>query len=82
MPYKDPEARKAYAREYHQKHKAKQNERSRQWRLDNSDKVKDYKHQYYLDNRDKHLEKASKWAAANPGKRYLIWLKNYRKQMS
>lgn len=50
MPYADPEARRAYAREYHLKNKAKKNAYAREWYHANPEKIKEQRKKWYAKN--------------------------------
>ena len=52
MPYKDPEARKAYHKEYREKNKEKIKEQDKEYYEQN----KEYNKEYYKEYREKHKE--------------------------
>ena len=66
MPLKDPEARKAYLRDYAQRNRVAAYERQKQWRADNPGARTQEAQRY----REKHPEKCAarsqKWIDANP----------------
>lgn len=65
MPLKDPEARKAYLREYAAKNKEAAKERVRAWKLANPEKVKEQSKRYAEKHPDKLLEKTKRWKQKN-----------------
>jgi hypothetical protein len=65
MPFKDPEAHKAYLREYAAKNKEAAKERLRAWRLANLEKVKEQNKCYAKKHHDKLLEKTKQWKQKN-----------------
>jgi Recombination endonuclease VII len=53
MPSKDPEARRAYMKAYHEKNRERARENQRRYQENNQEKVKEYQRQYYLKNKEK-----------------------------
>ena len=57
MPYKDPEKKKAYMKEYQQKNKDK----IKEYREKNKDKLKEYNKEYYQTPAGKKLSRIGNW---------------------
>jgi len=68
MPIKDPEARKAYLREYAQRNRKAAYERVKKWRAENPAAKAEQSKRYQKKNPEKCAEKAAKWAQLNPEK--------------
>lgn len=66
MPLKDPEARKAYLREYAAKNKEAARERIRAWKLANPEKVKEQNKRYAKKHPEKLVAKSLRWKENNP----------------
>ena len=64
MPRKDPEARKAYQKEYAAKHKGYA--RVKEWRKENPDKRIEQQKRYAKKHPDKIIAKTQRWRDANP----------------
>ena len=56
MPFKDPEARKEYQRQYRLKNKEKLKESQRRYNLKNKEKRKENRKEYHLKNKEKRKE--------------------------
>ena len=68
MPLKDPEARKAYLREYAKRNREAAYERVKKWRAENPEAKSAQSKRYQAKNPEKCAEKAAKWAQLNPEK--------------
>ena len=68
MPLKDPEARKAYQREYAQRNRAAAYARVKQWRLDNPGARTEEARRYREKHPEKCLERTLRWISKNPEK--------------
>ena len=66
MPIKDPEARKAYQREYAQRNRAKAYEKVKEWRAANPEKWAGQRKRYAKKHPDVLSAKTSRWKKANP----------------
>jgi hypothetical protein len=56
MPYKDPERRKQYAKEYYQKNTEKKKQASKKWVTENRERHLENKRRRYRKNKVKHAE--------------------------
>lgn len=73
MPFKDPEAKRAYMRKWVAEHRERLREYMRNyqrkympvWRAANPAKWKEIAHRSYVANKDKHLADCKKWQAKN-----------------
>jgi hypothetical protein len=68
MPYKDPEARKAYDREYQKANRERKNARQREYNKANREKACARAREYYKVNRERILANQSEYRKANPEK--------------
>lgn len=69
MPYKDPEKKKEYSKQYYQKNKEKILERTRNYRQENLEKSKERNRKYYYEHKDEKIAYNKKWAKENLEKR-------------
>lgn len=68
MPIKDPEARRAYNKEYAQKNKETAYQRVKEWRAKNPEKVADQQKRYAQKYPEKLVAKSQRWQNNNPEK--------------
>jgi hypothetical protein len=68
MPHKDPEARKAYQREYAAKNRARAYQKVKEWRAANPDKVAAQHERYRKKHPDIVNAKTLRWRERNPEK--------------
>lgn len=66
MPYKDPEARRAYGREWMRRNAEKAREAVRRWRAAHPEQKREREHRYYLLHQDATRTRVVAWQAANP----------------
>jgi hypothetical protein len=66
MPIKDPEARKAYQKEYAQRNRKEAYEKVKAWRAANPEKWAEQRKRYAKKHPDVLLEKTNRWRKANP----------------
>jgi len=66
MPRKDPEARKAYQKEYAERNKEKAYARVKAWREANPDKWAAQSKRYAQKHPEKIVEKTTRWVSNNP----------------
>lgn len=60
MPFKDPEAQRAYKRQYYQKHKERKRTLAKQWNDDNAERKKATARRWYENNKEISLERSRK----------------------
>lgn len=68
MPYKDPEKKKAYQKEYARKNAEKAKRKSKEWYEANKEYALDRQQKYYLEHREERLAFGKKWRRSNSGK--------------
>lgn len=86
MPFKDPEAKRAYMRKWVAEHRERLREYQRNyqrkympaWRAANPKKWKEIAHRSYVANKDKHFADCKEWRDKNREK-YLAYQKAYMK---
>lgn len=79
MPRKDPEARKAYQKEYAAKNKGLAYERVKEWRKNNPERWAEQRARYQAKYPDKSIVRAIKWKKENP-ERYSELARRSRKK--
>lgn len=68
MPLKDPEARKAYQKEYAQRNRERAYQKVREWRAQNPEKVAAQRQRYAQQHPEKLVEKTQRWRKNHPDK--------------
>jgi len=81
MPYKDPEKRKAYHKEYSKRwteqHRERRKETSRKWQRANPDKMREYRKRHYATHRYQLIKEATKGNQLRYQKYRLMALTHY-----
>jgi hypothetical protein len=71
MPYKDPEAKKEYDRQWNIKNKEKRKEYKKIYRQENKEKIKEYSQLYHQEHKEELKEKQKLYVLEHKGERRL-----------
>lgn len=66
MPFKDPEAKKAYQKEYAQRNRERAYQKVKEWRIANPELVAEQHRRYAKKHPDKIVQKTQRWRNRNP----------------
>lgn len=72
MPHKDPDARRAYEREYWRRHRTAANEKRNRSLAKNPDHYRAYFREWHRNNRWRRAEQSARWRAKKLGASFVI----------